>query len=234
VNASTIVRFAHAAGFRGWPDLQREIRNRYLATLTTEETLVEHQTLHGSAIHNALRNDVQNLTQTLEIISEDEANTAIEMLFEAEQVLALGMGSFGAPALTMAHLGTVMGHNFQCETRGGPALAAQLARLTKDDLLLVCNVWRPVQELVKAMQVAQARQIPVLAITDIRWGEIAANSDQALVVTSEGVSFAQSSTAMTSVIYGLLDGLERRSESAGRTALRGTQEIWNEMATFID
>lgn len=36
VDASTVVRASQSLGYRGWLDLQRELRSRYLATISSE------------------------------------------------------------------------------------------------------------------------------------------------------------------------------------------------------
>ncbi|MEW5095510.1 MurR/RpiR family transcriptional regulator [Clavibacter michiganensis] len=94
VNASTVVRFAQALGFRGWPELQQELRMRYLATLTSEETLREHPAAASGAVHASIQRDVANLGRALESIDPAEGDAAIVALASAGRILVVGMGSF--------------------------------------------------------------------------------------------------------------------------------------------
>lgn len=234
VNPSTVVRFAKALGFRGWPELQQELRVRYLATLTSEETLREHSSTLPSHVHDAIQHDINNLNKTFDSIEPSESDAAIAALASAERILVVGMGSFSAPASVMAHLGSVMGYPISFEGRGGPHLASAMTSLTAADVLVVCNVWRPIRDVLAAATSAHALGAMVIAVTDMRRGKLAALADHALIVPSEGVSFLQSSTAATSVIYGLLSGMEAAQPDRSRTALRRTQELWQQLGTFND
>ena len=234
VNASTIVRFAKAIGFRGWPEFQQELRVRYLATLTSEETLREHPCTVAGAIHDAIHQDINNLHKTLDSIETAESEAAIDALASAGRILVVGMGSFSAPASVMAHLGSVMGYPISFEGRGGPHLASALTTLTSDDVLIAFNVWRPFRDVLAAAQAAQLIGATVITVTDMRRGKLAAASDLALIVPSEGVSFLQSATAATSVVYGLLSGMEAARPERSRAALRRTQTLWQQLGIFND
>lgn len=232
VNASTVVRFAQALGFRGWPELQQELRMRYLATLTSEETLREHPAAASGAVHASIQRDVANLGRALESIDPAEGDAAIVALASAGRILVVGMGSFGAPASILAHLGSVMGYPISFEGRGGAHLAAAMTALGADDVLVVVSLWRPMRDVLAAATAAHAAGTTVVAITDMRRGRLAASADHVLVVPSEGVSFLQSTTATTSVVYGLLSGMESAHPERSRAALRRTQELWQQLGTF--
>ncbi|WP_104129694.1 MurR/RpiR family transcriptional regulator [Cryobacterium sp. N21] len=235
VNPSTVVRFAQALGFKGWPELQQELRVRYLATLTSEETLRAHpSSTLPSAVHDAIHQDIANLQQTIDSIEITDSEAAIEALASAGRILVVGMGSFSAPASVLAHLGSVMGYPISFEGRGGPHLATAMTTLTADDVLVVCNVWRPIRDVLAAAEAAKHTGTTVIAITDMRRGKLAAAADLPLIVPSEGVSFLQSATAATSVVYGLLSGMEAARPERSRAALRRTQELWQQLGTFND
>src|SRR5699024_4908476 len=79
VNNSTVVRTAQALGYHGCPALQRELRARYLATISSEDTLLEHGS-YQSPLHDALDHDIENLRHTAESITGDDATRAVEAL----------------------------------------------------------------------------------------------------------------------------------------------------------
>ena len=74
----------------------------------------------------------------------------------------------------------------------------------------------------------------VVAITDIRSGPTAAIADRTLIVPSEGISFFQSITATTSIVYGLPAGMEAAHPERSREALRRTQKLWNDLDIYRD
>lgn len=74
----------------------------------------------------------------------------------------------------------------------------------------------------------------MLAITDMRNSRIAQAADNLILVPSEGISFFQSITAATSVVYGLLAGMESTHPEHTREALRRTQNLWKELDVYTD
>ena len=172
VNNSTVVRAAQHLGYRGWPDLQRELRARYLVMISTEDTLVEHGA-HRSPLHDALNHDIENLRLTLDANTADEAQSAIATLAEARSITVVGMGSFAGPASVMAHLGTIMGYPITLEPRGGVHLASSVNRLGPGDVLVVINMWRSMREIIAAAEAAHQAGVKVVAISDMRRGRLA-------------------------------------------------------------
>lgn len=234
VNNSTVVRAAQTLGYRGWPDLQRELRARYLVLISTEETLTEHGE-HRSPLHDAVTHDIENLRQILDNNTAAEAEAAISALAAAASILVVGQGSFAGPASVMAHLGSTMGYPIALENRGGVHLATAVNGLGPGDVLVVVNMWRSMKQVISAAEAAHAAGATVVAITDMRRGRLAtAIADHKLIVPSEGISFFQSVTAATSVVYGLLAGMQAAHPERTRAALRRTQQLWKDLDIYVD
>lgn len=233
VNNSTVVRAAQHLGYRGWPDLQRELRSRYLVMISTEDTLTEHGE-HRSPLHDALNHDIENLRLTLESNTADEAEAAIAAMAAAKSITVVGIGSFAGPASVMAHLGSTMGYPISLENRGGVHLASSTNTLGAGDVLVVINMWRSVRQVIVAAEAAKAAGATVVAISDMRRGRLAAAADHLLVVASEGISFFQSVTAANSLVYGLLAGMEAAHPERSRAAIRRTQQLWKDLDIYLD
>lgn len=233
VNNSTVVRTAQALGYRGWPDLQRELRARYLLAISSEDTLNEHGTPQ-TPMHQALEQDIANLRQTLELNTQDEAETAVAMLAAADSILVLGVGSFAGPASVLAHLGRTMGYRITHEARASVHFASATNSLGPGDVVVIINLWRTVKQVAAIAGAVRETGAKVLAITDMRRGPLAAVADHLLIVPSEGISFFQSVTAATSVVYGLLAGMEAAHPDRSRAALRRTHELWKDIDVYLD
>ena len=233
VNNSTVVRAAQHLGYRGWPDLQRELRSRYLVSISTEDTLTEHGE-HRSPLHDALNHDIENLRLTLESNRANDAEAAIAAMAGAKSITVVGIGSFSGPASVMAHLWSTMGYPISLENRGGVHLASSTNMLGDGDVLVVINMWRSVKQVIIAAEAAKAAGATVIAISDMRRGRLAAAADHLLVVASEGISFFQSVTAANSLVYGLLAGMEAAHPERSRAAIRRTQQLWKDLDIYLD
>ena len=233
VNSSTVVRAAQHLGYRGWPDLQRELRSRYLVMISTEDTLTEHGE-HRSPLHDALNHDIENLRLTLDSNTAGDAEAAIAAMAAARSITVVGIGSFAGPASVMAHLGATMGYPISLENWGGVHLASSTNTLGKGDVLVVINMWRSVKQIILAAEAAKQAGATVIAISDMRRGRLAAAADHLLVVASEGISFFQSVTAANSLVYGLLAGMEAAHPERSRAAIRRTQQLWKDLDIYLD
>ncbi|MFF2319343.1 MurR/RpiR family transcriptional regulator [Arthrobacter sp. NPDC058097] len=233
VNNSTVVRAAQHLGYRGWPDLQRELRSRYLVMISTEDTLTEHGE-HRSPLHDALNHDIENLRLTLDSNTADDAEAAIATMAAARSIIVLGLGSFAGPASVMAHLGSTMGYPITLENRGAVHLASSANALGPGDVLVVINMWRSMRQIIVTAEAAKQAGAKVIAISDMRRGRLAAVADHLLVVASEGISFFQSVTAANSLVYGLLAGMEAAHPERSRAAIRRTQQLWKDLDIYLD
>jgi len=233
VNPSTVVRTAQALGFAGWKDLQRELRARHLVRLSTEETLREHGAV-ASPLHDALANDIKNLSATMEANSAEAVAGAVRALADAEEILVVGSGSFAGPASVMAHLGSTMGYRIALENRAGVHLATAMNALGPGDAVVIINLWRTQRQLRAAAEATHAAGATIVAISDMKRGPLATVADHLIVVPSEGISFFQSVTAATSAVYGLLAGMEAAHPERSREALRRTQQLWKQLDIYLD
>lgn len=233
VNNSTVVRAAQHLGYRGWPDLQRELRSRYLVTISSEDTLTEHGE-HRSPLHDALNHDIENLRLTLDSNTADDAEAAIATMAAAKSIIVLGLGSFAGPASVMAHLGSTMGYPITLENRGAVHLASSANALGPGDVLVVINMWRSMRQIIVTAEAAKQAGAKVIAISDMRGGRLAAVADHLLVGASEGISFFQSVTAANSLVYGLLAGMEAAHPERSRAAIRRTQQLWKDLDIYLD
>ncbi|MFI7444948.1 MurR/RpiR family transcriptional regulator [Nonomuraea indica] len=232
VNSSTVVRCAQALGFKGWPVLQQELRARYLASLSSEETFYAHGETASSPGHNAIRQDIQNLRETLESVDPTDVDRAIETIAGSRRVVVVATGTFAAVGQIFAHLGSVLGYPISLETRGAVHLSSALAGFGPEDTLIVINVWRPIRDLLNAARLARKAGARVLTITDSRRGPYTELSDLMLVVPSEGVSFFQSVTAATSLAYGIVDGLAQVDPARTQERLRAARDYWETLQTY--
>jgi len=233
VNNSSVVRTAQHLGYRGWPDLQRELRSRYLVMISTEDTLTEHGE-HRSPLREAITHDIENLRLTLDSNTSEEAEAAIAAMAAAKSITVVGIGSFAGPAGVMAHLGSTMGYPISLENRAGVHLASSTNSLGPGDVLVVINMWRSVKHIIIAAEAAKQAGATVIAISDLRRGRLATAADHLLVVASEGISFFQSVTAANSLVYGLLAGMEAAHPERSRATIRRTQQLWKDLDIYLD
>lgn len=232
VNSATVVRTARTLGFAGWPELRFEIRNRYLASLSANQVLAEHNSSVSNPITDAIQQDIRNLetlARTVDVSAMDRAASAI---CEARKVVVTGSGTFAAPGLQLAHTGTTIGLEIVLERHGGTQLANQVARLTDQDCFVIFSFWRLPRELVEATKVARRRGSRVVVVTDRRTSQLVGLADSAIIIPSEGVSALPSLTPAMAVVHALTAKMIRIGGDDFLDGIRRTEAVWDEMQIF--
>lgn len=171
VDASTLTRLGKRLGFDGFTPLQDVFRRHVSDTQPFYSghvnELVTRQDKGGtSALQQLAQSECQKVLAVAGTLNQKTLDEAANMLIQARHVHVLALRGtyalshfFGTFLSTMRNAVTIM---------GGPAfqLAEDLARIQRDDLL-VAMTYRPyTREVVKAVHLAKAEGIPVLALTD--------------------------------------------------------------------
>ncbi|WP_336856351.1 MurR/RpiR family transcriptional regulator [Sinomonas albida] len=233
VNSSSVSRTAQALGYRGWADLQRELRARYLVHISNTEPFMHRAQLH-SPMHDSLAHDAENLRLTMDSIDPQAANDAVTALCDARRIIVVGQGSYSAAAVAFAHLLATTGYPASFEGRAGVHLASAAGSLGPGDALVVFHLWRPLKHLTVAAKLARQAGAEVIAVTDLKSTDLARASNHLLLVPSEGVSVYQSATASLSVAYGLVAGMEAREPERVKAGIERTSRFWNELDLYTD
>jgi DNA-binding MurR/RpiR family transcriptional regulator len=100
VSESTVVRFATEMGFKGYPELQKELQQMIKSKLTAVQRMEVSSNLIGedNAIKKVLNGDVELIRDTLESVSEVEFKKAVEIINKAKRIYILGVRSSAALA----------------------------------------------------------------------------------------------------------------------------------------
>lgn len=230
VSTATVVRFAQALGFNGYNELQQNARHGYLRTLRPLEALQTRSTGDGNLLEAQIYQDIENLRRTVEALHQDQLRAVIDLITAARQITIVASGSYSSVALILSHHLQFMGYRAIAEDRGGPHLTAALAPLNAGDLVIGISFWKGIRESVKALELAQARGVPTVVITDTVYSPIARAADVAIALPTEGVSFFQSLVAPLSVAYGIVAQLASEADDDRKRIMREAQESYE----FLD
>jgi DNA-binding MurR/RpiR family transcriptional regulator len=210
VNVATVVRTAQGLGFSGWPELRLELRNRYLAALSSAtQVLTEHAADASDPTANAIRRDLDNLQALSRTVDVEAIRAMAALIYHADHTVVTGSGSFAAPGLQLAHIAATMGLNVTLERNSGTQLANLIAQLGEGGVLVVFNLWWTPVAIRDAARLAAERGTPVCVVSDRRTSRLTEVATHTVLVPSEGSSFFASLTATTSVVHAMLAEVAR-------------------------
>src|SRR5918999_2839012 len=170
VSKSTVVRFAKSLGYKGFPELRREIhkemRRKLRAADRMEETFAELGN-DENIFAKLIKRDVQLLEETLQAASFPDFHKAVEIIWRARKVFLIGLNASMALAyLLHFRLVRVKKDAHWIFLTGGALLFGELAFMDAAGVFISIDFLQVPREVQTALQHARKIGVPVLGITD--------------------------------------------------------------------
>jgi DNA-binding MurR/RpiR family transcriptional regulator len=220
-SSSTVVRFAQALGFEGFPELQAAARDEYRrlreagAPAGAADVLAPPLfPIDQTDFEASLGADHTNLEDTARKIDRDEVAASIQLIARAERIVLCGTDQMAFFASYLRHL--LMLLDLRCEVVASPSQEglARLGRIDEHTLVIGFSAGRPHPLVVRAMKLARHRKADTIAIADATLSEVAKLAAQRLYYSSNGPAYVRSHTALLSLIQALAYGVYALDESA--------------------
>jgi DNA-binding MurR/RpiR family transcriptional regulator len=219
-SSSTVVRFAQALGFEGFPELQAAARDEYRRGRSTPEAPIEQVVapplfpIDQTEFEAALAADHTNLEESARRLDRDEVTATIDLISRAERIILCGTDQMAFFASYLRHL--LMLLDLRCDVVASPSqeALARLGRIDEQTLVMGFSAGRPHPLVVRAMKLARHRRAATVAVSDATLSEVAKLADQRLYYSSNSPAYVRSHTALLSLIQALAYGVYALDESA--------------------
>ena len=234
VSESTVVRFATAMGYEGYPELRESLAGLVRQQLTSEQRFAIASTIHErDVLSTVLHNDEQNIRKTMEDLSQKDFDDVVRRLLNARRIYVMGLRSAAPLAQFMYHYlhqileDVVLVHN----TTGD--VFEEIARVGEKDVLVGISFPRYSTRTLECMRFAKQNGAQVVGLTDGEMSPLREASDVCLCASTDMASFVDSLAAPLSVINALVVsvGLNRREELAAH--FKQLEGIWNAHSVYI-
>jgi DNA-binding MurR/RpiR family transcriptional regulator len=216
-SSSTVVRFAQALGFEGYPELQGSAREEYRRRHAVPDAApggvpapAPLFSLDQSEVETALLADHVNVEETARKLSRADIEQAIDAVASAPRLLIAGTDQMAFFGSYLRHL--LMLLDLRAEIVASPSQEAlgRLGRIDEDTLVIGLSAGRAHPLVVRAMKLARHRRARTLAITDATLSEVAKLAQVRLYYSSNSPAYVRSHTALLSVIQALAYGVYSR------------------------
>ena len=235
VSESTVVRFASEVGYEGYPELQSAlqdlIRNRLTSVQRIEVT--SDQLGDQSVLEKVLTSDIEKIRKTLDDISRDDFEGAVDALIGASNIYILGVRSSAALASFLGFYLNLIFENVRLvHTTSVSEMFEQVMRVNSSDVVIGISFPRYSLRTMKALKFASDRGAQVLAITDSHQSPLAPFAKYLLLAHSDMASFVDSLVAPLSLINALIVavGLKKRDEVSKTFA--ELEKIWDDYQVY--
>jgi len=180
IDPATVVRFSQRLGYPGYPELQREIREK-----VRHELLDEHPTLPdtpAAAAGAALAGAIRHLDLVRRAFPFEAAEKLLAALDEVERVIILSEETALAAAEILAGWLEAAGYTVHLAGRSPTGLARAIAGAGKNDLVLAAEVSEETPFVARALAEAHARGLRTAALVGAPSLEAARHADILLAV----------------------------------------------------
>ncbi|MEW6262040.1 MAG: MurR/RpiR family transcriptional regulator [Thermodesulfobacteriota bacterium] len=236
VSEATVIRLTQALGFDGYPDMQRMLRENLqnrLSTVTRAEEAIKHAQDDGDILGQVIRQDTQNLAQTLQNIPVETFNQAVKDIRSARAIYVIGLRGAHAPALIFGLYLSFLRKKVHILTPGIGDVWNNILGIGSEDLVLGISFPRYTRLTVELLAYAHEQGTKVGVITDSVMSPLAREADWILPVASRLDSFIESFTASVSVVNALLAAVSIQMPDETVRALRDREALWKEKQIYM-
>ncbi len=234
VSESTVVRFANELGYKGYPELQRALKNLVKNRLTSVQRIgVSDSTIGEDVLGAVMLNDIDNLKTSLEQLDKEQFETASQMIASAKSIYIVGVRSSSMLAnFLYYYLDLIMDNVHLVLTAGAGEIYEQLRRIGTDDVIIGITFPRYSARTVDCLKFAHKSGASIVAITDNEVSPVSSVADSVLYVKSDMASFVDSLVGPLSVINALIVSVGRKKKDSLENTFKRLEEIWEEFEVY--
>ena len=235
VSESTVVRFAIELGYDGYPALQQALRELIRTRLTALQRIEITNDRIGDAdvLDTVLSSDIDKIKDTMESISHEDFNRAVDMILGARTIYIAGARSSASLASFLGfNLNLVFDNIKNVQASGGSEIFEQLIHIGPGDVLVGISFPRYSKRIINAVQYAKNNGAHVIAITDSRVSPLAQHAAALLTAKTDMASYVDSLVAPLSIINALIVAISRKKKSELEGIFDRLEGIWHEYEVY--
>lgn len=235
VSESTVVRFAYALGYKGYPEFQKALEELVQNKLNSVQRMeVAYGNMNQSKILNSVLNgDARRIKETIQTIDSDAFNAAVDILLDAKKIYIVGLRSCAPLASITAFYFNMIFDNVQLLTSSSASeLFEQMVRIGKNDVILGISFPRYSMRTLKCLELANSKNAKVITLTDSVHSPMNLYSSCNLVAKSDMASIVDSLVAPLSVINALIVALCMKRQSQVIKTLDELEQIWDDYQVY--
>ncbi len=237
VSESTIVRFAAALGYEGYPDFQKSLVDCVKTKLSSVQKIDEKygRSTQSEILTSVMNADMDKIRDTIKNINPGAFDMTVDVLLKAKHVYIMGLRS-NEPLAAFLHfyLNMVRPDCVLINSTSVTETFEQMIRINEEDAFVGISFPRYSMRTLKAMEFANDRRASVIAITDSAHSPMTLYSTCNLYARSDMVSIVDSLVAPLSVINAIVVALCIKAPEQIRSNLKMLESVWNDYQVYLN
>lgn len=235
VSESTVVRFANALGYKGYPNLQKELQELIKTKLTTIQRLeLSDAYKDQSFFKKVMQSDVDNIMKTIDELDTMKFNEVVDKVVKAKTVYVFGLRSSTVIAQYLAYYLNYMLDNVKVIPTGINDIMDQLITIGEDDVFIGLSFPRYSKKTYEVIKFVKEQKATVIGITDSHLSPISEFANITLIAKSNMASFIDSLVAPMSLVNALIIAISTVDKKHLTDKLYALENTWKKYDTYID
>ncbi len=236
VSESTVVRFACALGYDGYPELQKKLQELIKTRLTNVQRMgLGNDMPEEELVRTSLRTDITSLRHIKEVLDYSMVGKAADMILSARQVYIMGLRASAPLAQFFWYYLNYIIPNVSLVTSSLEGdIFGQLMHAGKEDLIVSISFPRYSSRTVEGVTFAKNNGAKVLSITDNELSPLVALSDECLYVSMDMNLFVDSLVAPLSVINTLVLLMGMRKKDGLKQNFEMLEDLWRKHDVYTN
>ena len=235
VSESTVVRFAVALGYEGYPQLQHALQELVRHRLTAVQRFEMSSDMEENAVlSTVLKADMLNIRHTADAVDEKAFADVVSKMLSAKSIYILGLRSAAPLAQFFAYYLSFIFDDVRLVAASSTDVFESIARIKKDDVLIGISFTRNSPRTLEAMRFAQECGAEVIGITDGMMSPLYRQADICLTARTDMASFVDSLVAPLSLVNALLVALAMKKRDDLSRHFEKLEGIWDAYSIYTN
>ncbi len=228
ISESTVVRFANACGYEGYPQMQRALKEIVRHRLTPAQRLSISNDLTTDELPvEVLKTDMQNIRATIEQMDKAVFAKVVEEISKAEAIYLLGLRSAAPLSEFFGYYLRYIFDDVRVISSTVNDTFETIVRIRPSDVLIAISFPRYSSRTLECMQFAKSRGVKVIGITDGPLSPLHEMASLCLDARTDMTSFADSLAAPMSLINALIAALGSQKRDVLNSNFTQMESVWD-------
>lgn len=235
VSESTVVRFACALGFDGYPELQKKLQEVIKTKLTNVQRMgLGNDLSEEELINTSLQTDITTLRHARDVLDHKIIEEFADMILSARRVYIMGLRSSEPLAQFFWYYLNYVVDNATLVISGIGDVFGQIMHAGEGDLVVGISFPRYSTRTVEGAKFAKSNGAKFIAITDNELSPLAKIADECLFVNSDMKLFVDSLVAPLSIINTIILIVGMRKKEGLKHNFEVLEDLWRKYDVYTE
>ena len=236
ISESTVVRFAYALDYEGYPEFQEALAEWVKDKLNSVQKIGAKygKSTQSEILTSVLNADIEKIDDTIDHVDPQAFEAAVDIILNAKHVYLIGLRSC-KPLAEFLHfyLNMIRSDVILLDSTSTSEIFEQMLRIDEKDAIIGISFPRYSMRTLKAMEMATDRNAKVITITDTIHSPMCLYSSCNLMARSDMVSIVDSLVAPLSLINALVVALCLKRPNEVKRNLETLEYVWDNYQVYL-